>query len=84
MFCNLVSIDDPLPPCYDLEDLAWIRELRVTSMGVKTKAGKKKVPESSLLVLKKEAFKRFEKTMSNPPEPNDKLRKAAQAKRPWA
>ena len=53
-------------------------------MGAKPKAVKKKVQESSLLVLKKEAFKRFEQTMSNPPEPNEKLRKAAQAKRPWA
>ena len=78
------SIDDPLAPCYDLEKLCYMRELRVTSMGAKTKTGKKKVQESSLLILEKEAFARFEKTMSNPPEPNDKLRKAAQAKRPWA
>ena len=53
-------------------------------MSAKPKAVRKKVQESSLLLLKKEAFKRFEQTMSNPPEPNDKLREAAQTKRPWA
>lgn len=53
-------------------------------MSAKAKTVKKRSQESSLLLLNREAFKRFENTMSAPPEPNEKLKKAAQAKRPWA
>ncbi len=53
-------------------------------MSARPRSSKKQVHERSLLILKAEAFKRFEQTVSSPPEPNEKLKKAAQARRPWA
>lgn len=52
-------------------------------MSAKTKAAKKDIHDNTILILDDASFKRFENSIINPPAPSERLRQAAQAKRPW-